>query len=84
MAFDYLRANAKRVGLDRDLGQYDLNIQVMSPTHGKDTADLGVAFYIAILSAIVNKPIAGSWSSWDRCRSTASWAAWSSLETACV
>jgi ATP-dependent Lon protease len=60
MAFDYLRANAKRVGLDRDLGQYDLNIQVMSPTHGKDTVDLGVAFYIAILSAIVNKPIAGS------------------------
>ena len=60
MAFDYLRANAKRVGLDRDLGAYDFNIQVMSPTHGKDTADLGVAFYIAILSAIVNKPIAGS------------------------
>jgi ATP-dependent Lon protease len=60
MAFDYLRANAKRVGLDRDLGQYDLNIQVMSPTHGKDTVDMGVAFFIAILSAIVNKPIAGS------------------------
>ena len=60
MAFDYLRANAKRVGLDRDLGAYDFNIQVISPTHGKDTADLGVAFYIAILSAIVNKPIAAS------------------------
>jgi len=60
MAFDYLRANAKRVGLDRDLGAYDFNIQVISATHGRDTADLGVAFYIAILSSIINKPIAAS------------------------
>jgi len=28
--------------------------------HGKETEDLGVAFYIAILSALINKPIAGS------------------------
>jgi len=59
MAFDYLRANAKRIGLDRDLGSYDFNVQLMSPMHGQDTEDLGVAFYVAILSAIVGKPIAG-------------------------
>ncbi|HPZ06909.1 MAG TPA: protease Lon-related BREX system protein BrxL [Candidatus Eremiobacteraeota bacterium] len=60
MGFDYLRANARKIGLDRDFGSYDFNIQVISPTHGKDASDIGIAFYIAILSAIINKPIAGS------------------------
>jgi ATP-dependent Lon protease len=60
MAFDYLRANAKKIGMDRDAGSYDLNIQIMSPMHGKETDDLGVALYIAIVSALVNKTIAGS------------------------
>ena len=60
MAFDYLRANAKKIGMDRDVGSYDLNIQIMSPMHGKETDDLGVALYIAIVSALVNKTIAGS------------------------
>jgi ATP-dependent Lon protease len=47
------------MGRDRDLGSYDFNIQVMSPMHGKDTADLGVAFFIAILSAASNRSIKG-------------------------
>lgn len=59
MAFDYLRANSRRIGLDRDLGSYDLSIQVLSPMQGKDTEDLGMAFYIAILSALFDKPISG-------------------------
>jgi len=59
MAFDYLRINGKKVGLDRDMGSYDFNIQVMSPMSGKDSEDLGVAFYVALVSALVNKPTAG-------------------------
>jgi ATP-dependent Lon protease len=59
MAFDYLRANSKRVGLNQDLSSYDFNVQVMSPMQGKETEDLGVAFYIAILSAVVSRSIAG-------------------------
>ena len=59
MAFDYLRSNGRRMGLDRDLGGYDFNIQVMSPMHGKDTADLGVAFFIALLSAAVGRTLRG-------------------------
>ena len=55
MAFDYLRGNAKRMGLDRDFGSYDLALQVMSPMHGKDTEDLGVAFFVAILGAVLGK-----------------------------
>ncbi|MBM4249043.1 MAG: hypothetical protein FJ149_06345 [Euryarchaeota archaeon] len=59
MAFDYLRTNSRRIGLDHDIGNYDFSIQVMSPMHGKDTEDLGVALYVAILSALINKSIAG-------------------------
>jgi len=32
----------------------------MSPMSGKDTEDLGVAFYIALLSSVVNKATAGA------------------------
>lgn len=58
MAYDYLKANAKRVGIDRDITSYELNIQVMSLMQGKDANDLGVAFYIGLISAILNRPIA--------------------------
>jgi ATP-dependent Lon protease len=57
MAYDYLRATGKKIGLDRDLGEYDVNVQVMSLTQGKDAADLGMAFYIALLSATLGRPI---------------------------
>ena len=59
MAFNYLRVNSKRVGLEHDIDSYDLNVQVMSPGHGSDSPDLGVAFFVAMLSGIVNKPLAG-------------------------
>lgn len=59
MAYNYLRVNSKKLGLEQDIGSYDLNIQVMSPGHGKEGEDMGVAFYVAILSAIVKKPLAG-------------------------
>ena len=41
---------------DRDLSEYDVNIQVISLTSGKDAADLGMAFYIALLSAALARP----------------------------
>ena len=59
MAFDFLRSTGKRLGLNQDVSSYDFNVQVMSPMQGKDTEDLGVAFYIAFLSALVNKSIMG-------------------------
>ena len=57
MAYDYLRTTAKKIGIDRDFGQYDVNVQVMSLGQGKDAADLGMAFYIALLSAAVSRAI---------------------------
>src|SRR5688572_2266287 len=57
MACDYLRASGKKIGIERDLGEYDVNVQVMSLTQGKDTADLGMVFYIALLTALLGRPI---------------------------
>jgi len=59
MAHNYLRLNSKKLGLEQDIGSYDLSVQVMSPGHGKEAGDMGVAFYVAILSAIVNRPLGG-------------------------
>jgi ATP-dependent Lon protease len=59
MAYDYLRATGKKIGIDRDLGEYDVNVQVMSLTQGKDATDLGMAFYIALLSATLGRSIGG-------------------------
>jgi len=30
MVHDYLKANANKIGIDRDIASYDINIQVMS------------------------------------------------------
>lgn len=41
MAYDYLRTTGKKIGVERDHGEYDINIQVMSLAEGKDASDLG-------------------------------------------
>jgi ATP-dependent Lon protease len=73
MIFEYLRGNAKRIGLGRDFGSYDFNIQIMSPMADKDTEDLGVAFFVAILSATVGKISHRASSFWAKCPSMESW-----------
>jgi len=57
MAYDYLKASTRKIGIDRDLGQYDVNIQVMSHGPAGDAPDLGMAFYIALLSSILGRSI---------------------------
>ncbi len=59
MAYDYFKANARKMGIDRDISSYDINIQVMSLMQGKDANDLGVAFYIGLISSMLGRPIAG-------------------------
>jgi ATP-dependent Lon protease len=58
MEFDYLKGNAKKTGIDRDVNSYDFNIQVISLMQGKDATDLGVAFYIGLISALIHRSIA--------------------------
>ena len=58
MAYDYLRTSGKKIGIDRDLSEYDVSIQFMSLTPGGDAMDIGMALYIALLSATLGRPIA--------------------------
>jgi len=57
MAYDYLRANASKIGIDRDISSYELKVQVMSLMQGKDTPDLGVAMFLGLVSAILGRPV---------------------------
>ena len=36
MAYDYLKANSGKIGIDRDISSYDVNIQIMSLMQGKE------------------------------------------------
>ncbi len=58
MAYDFLKANAKKMGIDRNLAGYDLNIQIISLMQGKDARDLGVACFVGIVSAILSRTVA--------------------------
>jgi len=57
MAYDYLKANSGKIGIDRDISSYDMNIQVMSLMQGKDSGDIGIAFYIGMISSLLGRPI---------------------------
>jgi ATP-dependent Lon protease len=57
MAYDYLRASGRQIGIDSDLSEYDVNLQVMALMPARETADLGMAFYVAMFSAILARPI---------------------------
>jgi len=58
MAHDFLKTNAKKIGIDRELTSYDANIQVISLMQGKDAHDLGVAFFVGLVSAVLSRTVA--------------------------
>jgi ATP-dependent Lon protease len=58
MAHDFLKSNAKKLGIDREMSGYDINIQVISLMQCKDAHDLGVAFFVGLVSAILSRTVA--------------------------
>ena len=53
----YLKANLKNIGIDHDLNAYDFNIQAINLNQAKEGAETAVAFFVAIASAILSKPV---------------------------
>lgn len=53
----YLRANAKNLGITRDLKSYDFNIQAINLHQAKEGAETAVAFFISIVSGLLEKPV---------------------------
>ena len=57
-AYDYLKGNMKRLGVERDLKEYDLHVQVVNLMQAKEGSETGVGFFIAILSSVLGHPTA--------------------------
>lgn len=56
-AFDFVRANLSRLTIDKNMKDYDLHIQIVNLMQSKEGTETGVAFYVAILSALLEKPV---------------------------
>ena len=56
-AFDYIKANKTRLGIERDVDSYDFHVQVVDLTHSKEGSQGGVAFFVALYSLLREKPV---------------------------
>jgi ATP-dependent Lon protease len=53
----YLKANLKNLGIDRDIEGYDFSLQALNLTQAKEGAETAVAFFIALVSALLGRPV---------------------------
>ena len=56
-AHDYLKAHSRDLMIDKSIKDYDLHVQVVNLMQAKEGSETGVAFFIAILSAMMGRPI---------------------------
>ena len=56
-AFDYIKANKTRLGIERDVDSYDFHVQIVDLMHSKEGSQGGVAFFVAIYSLLREKPV---------------------------
>ncbi|MCL5265968.1 MAG: protease Lon-related BREX system protein BrxL [Chloroflexi bacterium] len=56
-AYDYLRSNVHRFTIDRSLEDLDVHFQVVNLMQAKEGSQTAAAFFIALFSALVSKPI---------------------------
>jgi len=54
----YLRANLKNLGIEQDLKTYDFSIQAVNLNQAKEGAEIAVAFFVSMVSSIIQKQIA--------------------------
>ena len=55
-AYDYIRAHMRNLSPNKSLKDYDLHVQVVNLMQAKEGSETGVAFFIAMLSALIEKP----------------------------
>jgi len=56
-AFDYIKANKTRLGIERDVDSYDFHVQIVDLMHSKEGSQGGVAFFVAFYSLLREKPV---------------------------
>jgi len=55
-AHTYLKTNAARLGLGKDPGEYDLHAQLVNLMGVREGSEVGTAFFVAMVGALLNKP----------------------------
>lgn len=53
----YLKAHVKDLGITKDVKSYDYSIQAVNLSQAKEGAETAVAFYIGLVSALIEKPL---------------------------
>ncbi|MBI3989474.1 MAG: ATP-dependent Lon protease, partial [candidate division NC10 bacterium] len=56
-AHDYLKVNLSRFAADRSLEDYDVHVQVVNLMQAKEGSHTGAAFFVALLSALVERSV---------------------------
>lgn len=56
-AFDFIKARAKELRIEKILDEYDVHVQVVNLMQAKEGSQTGVAFFVAMLSALNDKPV---------------------------
>lgn len=56
-AFDYIKANKTRLGIERDVDSYDFHVQIVDLMQSKEGSQGGAAFFVALYSLLQEKPV---------------------------
>jgi ATP-dependent Lon protease len=56
-AFDYIKANKTRLGIERDVDSYDFHVQIVDLMHSKEGSQGGVAFFVALYSLLRERAV---------------------------
>lgn len=55
-AFDFVRANRSRLGIERDIDSYDFHVQIVDFMRAKEGSQAGAAFFVALYSLLRDRP----------------------------
>ena len=56
-AFTFLKGHSKQLGLPYDPNEYEFHVQIVNLMQSKEGSETGVAFFIGMLSALLDKPV---------------------------
>ncbi len=56
-AFDFIKANLSDLTIDKHIKDYDFHIQIVNLMQSKEGTETGVAFYIAMISALLGTAV---------------------------
>jgi ATP-dependent Lon protease len=56
-AYTFLKGQSRHLGISKDPDEYDFHVQIVNLMQSKEGSETGVAFFIAMLSAMLDKPV---------------------------